>query len=229
MRESQHMPWRLDALSCAGRQIAKSSAGSGLDRISIAERRTVCKGAISPRQCSRFHQRRLGRVVGACMDAERGKPRRLAHRRGAIGVTPLRRSACATTGGSRRRCGPQDCPPTNRSPTSNPAFASARPAWVRATSRSAERPQRDSRGGESKWTLADLITDLEEAQAADKLAQRMNVLEHSAVLVVDERPQNKAFGAPHPDSGSMTNCRRPPQPVRRARSSQRCRCCLRPV
>jgi DNA replication protein DnaC len=35
-------------------------------------------------------------------------------------------------------------------------------------------------------TLADLITNLEEAQAAGKLAQRMKVLTHPAVLVVDE-------------------------------------------
>jgi DNA replication protein DnaC len=35
-------------------------------------------------------------------------------------------------------------------------------------------------------TLADLITNLEEAQAAGKLAQRMKVLTYPAVLVVDE-------------------------------------------
>jgi hypothetical protein len=35
-------------------------------------------------------------------------------------------------------------------------------------------------------TLADLITGLEEAQAAGKLLQRMKVLTHSALLVVDE-------------------------------------------
>jgi DNA replication protein DnaC len=35
-------------------------------------------------------------------------------------------------------------------------------------------------------TLADLITSLEEAQASGKLQQRLKVLTHPAVLVVDE-------------------------------------------